>query len=188
MVPRHPRRAPQVARDDDLKSFDLTHLYAAWDFSVISSGGTSNTKFSDDDLADPALTMRDQAFKLVGSSTPVFRVTQHRHGRDRVPGLGSFQVPTFLTHCPKTQAAQFDSTDTAYCGAMNVDKHGLPLLERSTLSKGTWSNQLWADFICVMPHVDPVRGAGAADPLRPRPARRRDRGRGLPSWRGSRPT
>lgn len=138
----------------DLKGFDLSHLYAAWDFSVISSGGTSTTKFSDDDLADPALTMRDQAFKLVGSTTPVFRVTSVATVGTERQVSGSFQVPTFLTHCPKTQTAMFDSTDTAYCGAMNVDRHGLPLLEHSTLSKGTdrtWSNQIWANFICVMP-------------------------------------
>ena len=138
----------------DLASFDLSHLYAAWDFSVISSGGTSTKKFTDDDLADPALTMRDQAFKLVGSTTPVYRVSNVATVGTELQISGSFQVPTFLTHCPKTQTAMFDSTDTADCRAMNVDAHGLPLLEHSTLSKGAhpaWSNQLWANFICVLP-------------------------------------
>jgi hypothetical protein len=149
----------------DLTTFNLTHLYASWDFSVITSGGTSATHFADDDLADPALTMRDQAFKLVGSTTPVFRVaTVATVGTERQVS-GSFEVPTFLTHCPKTQKAMFDSTDTAYCGAMNDDKHGLPLLEHSTLSKGkspTWSNQLWANFICVMPTT--IASSGPALP------------------------
>ena len=138
----------------DLSSFNLPYLYAAWDFSVISSGGTSTTSFHAYDLADPALTMRDQAFKLVGSTTPVFRVTSVATVGTERQVSGSFQVPTFLTHCPKTQKAMFMSTDTGYCGAMNVDKHGLPLLEHSTLSKGkhpTWSNQIWANFICVLP-------------------------------------
>jgi len=150
---------------NDLKSFDVSHLYAAWDFSVISSGGTSTKTFHDDDLADPALTMRDQAFKLVGSTTPVYRVTNVATVGTERQVSGSFQVPTFLTRCPKVQKAMFMSTDTALCGAMHVDKHGLPLLEHSTLSKGahpTWSNQLWANFICVMPTT--ISSSGPALP------------------------
>jgi hypothetical protein len=139
---------------NDLRTFKLTHLYAAWDFSVISSGGTSSTRFSDDDLADPALTMRDQAFKLVGKTTPVYRIYSIATVGTERQISGSFQVPTFLTHCPTTQTAEFDSTDTAGCGAMHVNAHGLPLLEKSKLSTAktpTWSNQIWANFICVMP-------------------------------------
>jgi hypothetical protein len=36
---------------------------------------------------------------------------------------------------------------------MNVDKTGLPLVEKSTYSTATktWSNQVWANFICVLP-------------------------------------
>lgn len=150
---------------NDLKSFNLTNLYAAWDFSVISAGGTSTTKFSDDDLADPALTMRDQAFKLVGKTTPVYRIFSDAVVGSELQIAGSFQVPTFLTHCPTTQTAEFDSTNTANCGAMNLDKHGLPLLEPSTLSKGpdpTWSNQIWADFICVLPTS--IQSGGPAVP------------------------
>jgi hypothetical protein len=138
----------------DLVGLDLTHLYCAWDFSVISSGGTSTKHFSDDDLADPALTMRDQAFKLVGSTTPVYRVSSVATVGTELQVSGSFQVPTFLSGCPKATTAMFDSTDTAKCGAMHLDRHGLPLLEHSKLSKGahpTWSNQLWANFICVLP-------------------------------------
>ncbi len=146
----------------DLSSFNLTHLYAAWDFSVITAGGTSNTKFSDDDLADPALTMRDQAFKLVGTTTPVFRVTSDQVVGTELQISGSFQVPTFLQHCPTTQTAQFDSTNTANCGAMHLNSKGLPLLEKSKLTKGVWSNQIWADFICVMPTS--ISSAGAALP------------------------
>jgi hypothetical protein len=139
---------------NDLSSFKLTHLYAAWDFSVISSGGASTRKFSDNNLADPALTMRDQAFKLVGTTTPVFRIFSVATVGTERQVSGSFQVPTFLTHCPTKRTAMFDSTDTAGCGAVNVDAHGLPLVKKSTLSKGTsptWSNQIWANFICVMP-------------------------------------
>jgi hypothetical protein len=150
---------------NDLKAFDLTHLYAAWDFSVISSGGTSTKTFHSYDLADPALTMRDQAFKLVGSTAPVFRVTNVATVGTERQVSGSFQVPTFLTHCPKTQSAMFQSTDTGLCRSMNVDTHGLPLLEHSTLSKGahpTWSNQLWANFICVMPTT--ISSGGSALP------------------------
>ncbi|HLK45509.1 MAG TPA: hypothetical protein VKT18_05950, partial [Acidimicrobiales bacterium] len=146
----------------DLTSFDLSHLYVAWDFSVISAGGTSTTRFSDDDLADPALTMRDQAFKLVGSTTPVYRVTSAAVVGTEYQVSGSFQVPTFLTNCPTVQKAQFDSTDTANCGGMHVNKHGLPLVEPSKLVGGTWTNQLWADFICVMPTS--ISSSGAALP------------------------
>jgi hypothetical protein len=151
--------------NNDLKGFSLTHLYAAWDFSVISAGGTSTTKFSDDDLADPALTMRDQAFKLVGNTTPVYRIFSDSVQGSELQISGSFQVPTFLTHCPTATKAEFDSTDTGNCGAMNLDAHGLPLVEKSVLSKGpdpTWSNQIWADFICVLPTS--IQSGGAALP------------------------
>jgi hypothetical protein len=151
--------------DKDLKSFNQTHLYAAWDFSVISAGGTSTTKFSDNNLADPALTMRDQAFKLVGTTAPVYRIYSDQVVGTELQIAGSFQVPTFLTNCPSTQSAEFASTDTAQCGTMNVDKNGLPLLEKSTLSTGsspTWSNQIWANFICVLPTS--ISSAGPALP------------------------
>lgn len=149
--------------DTELKGFDVSHLYAAWDFSVISAGGTSSTKFSDDDLADPALTMRDQAFKLVGKTAPVYKIFSVATVGTELQVSGSFQVPTFLKGCPKTAlAGLFDSTDTANCGAMNVNAKGLPLLEKSKLSTGkdpTWSNQIWADFICVMPTSISSKGA-----------------------------
>jgi hypothetical protein len=154
MVPKSRGEYLKWLVDTDLKSFNLAHLYAAWDFSVITAGGTSTTKFSDDDLADPALTMRDQAFKLVGTTTPVYRVTSVATVGTELQISGSFQVPTFLSGCPKTQTAMFDSTNTAGCGTMSLDSHGLPKLVKSTLSKGkdpTWSNQIWADFICVLP-------------------------------------
>jgi hypothetical protein len=138
---------------NDLSSFSLTHLYAAWDFSVVSSGGTSSTKFADYNLADPALTMRDQAFKLVGKTTPVYRIFSVATVGTERQVSGSFQVPTFLARCPTKQTAMFNSTNTAGCGVMNLDKHGLPLLEKGTLSTSTktWSKQIWANFICVMP-------------------------------------
>ena len=137
--------------NNDLSSFNRTHLYAAWDFSVISSGGTSATKFSSSTLADPALTMRNQAFKLVGMTTPVFRIYSTKTVGTERQVSGSFQVPTFLTHCPTKQTAMFNSTNTSGCGAMNLDAHGLPLVRKGKLSKGTWSYQIWANFICVMP-------------------------------------
>jgi hypothetical protein len=156
---------------NDLHSFVLTHLYAAWDFSVISAGGASTTKFSDDDLADPALTMRDQAFKLVGSTTPVYKIDSDAVVGSELQIEGAFQVPTFLTGCPSSLTSKFDgtadisATNTADCGAMNVSKSGLPLLEPSKLSTGsdpTWSNQIWADFICVLPTS--IQSGGAALP------------------------
>ncbi len=150
---------------NDMRSFDLTHMYALWDFTVISAGGTSTTKFSDATLADPALTMRDQAFKLVGTTTPVYKIYSTAVVNTELQISGSFQVPTFLTHCPSALTAMFNSTDTGNCGAMNVDKHGLPLVEKSTLSKGTdptWSNQIWANFICVLPTS--IQTAGPALP------------------------
>jgi len=139
---------------NDLASFNLSHLYAAWDFTVISAGGTSTTKFSNSTLADPALTMRDQAFALVGKTKPVFTVYSSAVVGTELQISGAFQVPTFLTKCPSARTAMFNSTNTANCGAMNLDKNGLPLLEKSVLSKGgtpTWSNQIWANYICVLP-------------------------------------
>ena len=148
----------------DLANFDLSHLYAAWDFSVISAGGTSTTSFHSYDLADPALTMRNQAFKLVGAMTPVYRIFSSQVVGTELQVAGAFQVPTFLTKCPTTQTGEYGSTNTGKCGSMNIDAHGLPLLEKSTYSTktGTWSNQLWANFICVMPTA--IADAGPAQP------------------------
>jgi hypothetical protein len=157
--------------DNDLKTFDLTHLYAAWDFSVISAGGTSTTSFHDYDLADPALTMRDQAFKLVGTTTPVYKIDSDTVSDSELQIEGAFQVPSFLKGCPTTLTAQFDgtasisATNTGECGAMNLSANGLPKLEPSHLSSGpdpTWSNQIWADFICVLPTS--IQGGGPALP------------------------
>lgn len=148
----------------DLAGFDQSHLYAAWDFSVISAGGTSTTSFHSYDLADPALTMRDQAFKAVGTTTPVYTVTGSSVVGSELQITGAFQVPTFLTKCPTARTAEYDSTNTGGCGSMQVDRSGLPLLEKTTYSKtkGTWSNQIWANYICVLPTtIDP---AGPAQP------------------------
>jgi len=147
---------------NDLKGFNTTYLYAAWDFSVISAGGTSSTKFAAYDLADPALTMRNQAFKLVGKTAPVFKVYSSGVVGSEYRVTGTFQVPTFLNHCPTALAYVYNSTNTAFCGAMHTDKKGLPLLDKSVLSKGAWSNQIWANFICVMPTS--IQGGVAAQP------------------------
>jgi hypothetical protein len=149
----------QYVKTTELKTFTLTNLYEAWDFTVISGGGTLN-KLAASNLADPALTMRQQAFAALGARTPAFKVTSaftNTNGDWQVDGI--FQVPTFLQNCPTTLTYAFTSnaadlaTNTGNCGAMNLDKNHLPLLEKTAYSTSakSWSNQLWADFICVMP-------------------------------------
>ena len=147
----------------ELKTLDLTHLYVAWDFTVATGGGDLK-KLSAANIADPALTMRQQAYALVGKSAPVFTVTNvsvNSNNERQVEGM--FQVPTFLKNCPAPGGGAYGSTNTASCGSLNADKNGLPLLVKSTYSKTTktWSNQLWANFICVMPQTP---GATPATP------------------------
>ncbi|MEI8126682.1 MAG: hypothetical protein WCG86_02575 [Actinomycetota bacterium] len=151
----------------DLKSLNTSHLYAAWDFTVATGGGNLS-KLSASNIADPALSMRQQAYKLVGTTTPVFQVTGtsvNGNGERQVTGI--YQVPTFLKNCPTTGNAMFGSTDTSKCESMSTDKSGLPALIPSTLTAASaghaavWTNQLWANFICVMPQT---MGSVAATP------------------------
>jgi len=153
---------------NDLKGFDLAGLYAAWDFTVISGGGNLS-RLSASNLADPALAMRQQAFALVGKTAPVFKVTHvfvNGNAEREVDGI--FQVPTFLKGCAATGTAMFGSTNTGTCGAMSTTANHLPKLVKSTYVKATssvpahWTNQIWANFICVMPQT--LSGAGPALP------------------------
>jgi hypothetical protein len=152
----------------DLAGFNLTHLYVAWDFTVISGGGNL-LALSASNLADPALSMRQQAFKLVGTTAPVFKVTNvfvNSNSEREVDGM--FQVPTFLKSCAAPGGGMFGSTNTGTCGAMSVASNHLPKLVGSTYVKATsttpasWTNQIWADFICVMPQT--VSSSGPAIP------------------------
>ena len=152
----------------DLKGFDLRHLYAAWDFTVISGGGNL-AKLSASNLADPALSMRQQAFATVGKTSPVFKVTNvfvNGNAEREVDGI--FQVPTFLKGCAIAGTAMFGSTNTGTCGSMSTGKNHLPKLIKSTYVKATatksahWTGQIWANFICVMPQT--LSSAGPALP------------------------
>lgn len=144
-------------------AFDLSKLYASWDFTVAAAGGNLK-KLSAANLADPALTMREQAYKLIGKTAPSFRVTSTYDNGTVHEVNGSFQVPTFLKTCPSTQTAEYQSTNTSQCGAMNVDKNGLPVLVASTrnATTGVWGNQIWANFRCVMPST--INPSGPAAP------------------------
>jgi hypothetical protein len=132
---------------NDLKGLNTSSLYAAWDFTVISGAGSSTSKFTQGSLADAGLTMRDQAFKSVGTKAPVFRVTNVSDNTLVHEVDGSFLVPTFLKACPTTQTAEYQSTNTSNCSSMNLDKNGLPLLVPDA------TRQIWANFICVMPET-----------------------------------
>jgi len=149
----------------DLAGFSLQHLYAAWDFTVITGGGNL-AKLSASNLADPALTMRQQAFKLVGTTAPVFTVTKvFVNGNAEREIDGTFQVPTFLKNCPSVGTADFGSTNTGQCGSMQTTANHLPALIKSTYVKATkttpahWTGQLSANFICVLPQTLSTSGA-----------------------------
>ena len=147
-----------------ISGLDLSHLYVTWDFTVAAGGGNLS-KLSAANLADPALSMREQAYKLVGKTDPVFRVTTVTDNGTKREIDGSFQVPTFLKNCPTTQALAYQSTNTSQCGDMNVNsKTHLPSLVASTYNKTTktWSGQVWANFRCVMPSS--IQGGVAAAP------------------------
>ena len=150
-------------KNSDRTAFNLTNLYASWDFTVAAGGGNVK-KLDASNLADPAITMREQAYKLVGKTAPSFRVTNVSDNGTVHEVDGSFQVPTFLKNCPTTQTANYQSTDTSQCRAMNTDKKNLPLLLASTrnATTGVWSNQIWANFRCVMPST--ISSAGPAAP------------------------
>jgi hypothetical protein len=148
----------------DLKSFDTSHLYVAWDFTVATGGGDLK-KLSASNLADPALTMRQQAYALVGKTAPVFKVVGTSiNGNGEYQVTGMYQVPTFLKNCPAAGGGDYGSTNTGGCAGMNVDKNGLPLLVPSSYNATTktWSNQIWANFICVLPATP---GATPATPV-----------------------
>lgn len=135
----------------DLSSFDLGHLYVAWDFTVISSGGTTTGNYSAHTLADPSLTMRHQAFAQVGTTAPVFTVTHTAVKGTELQITGRYQVPTFLSGCPSIRSAVYHSTNTSACGSMRLDSSGLPQVLVSSHTKGVWTHQIWANFICVLP-------------------------------------
>ena len=147
-----------------IPGIDLSKLYLTWDFTVAAGGGNLS-KLSAANLADPALSMREQAYKLVGKTAPVFRVTNVSDNGTKREVDGSFQVPTFLKNCPTTQTLAYQSTNTSACGEMNTNaKTHLPVLLASKQDKTThvWSNQVWVNFRCVMPSA--IQESGPASP------------------------
>lgn len=106
--------------------------YMAWDFTVASELS----------IAEPALTMRDQAYKtLKKNGAPPFTVTSVTTSGGVRTVEGTFQVPLFLK----------SATNSSW---MKVNSKGLP--EKN--GKLTWP----ANFICVMPST--IQSGGPALP------------------------
>jgi hypothetical protein len=85
----HQRADVALLRHDGVS---LSGLYLAWDFTVASR----------QNLTQPALTMRNRAFALLGSRAPSFRVTKVVVDPPDNPSLareitGTFSVPNFLS-------------------------------------------------------------------------------------------
>jgi hypothetical protein len=104
---------------------DVGDLYLAWEFTVAS----------EESLSGRLLSMRDQAYTLLGDAAPEFTVTaQTDEGPVRTID-GEFEVPSFLTG------------DGGPGSTITLGDHGLPILARN--------QPMTAAFRCVVPLVAP---------------------------------
>ncbi len=140
------RHIQSVLRTDLKPILGSAIPYLAWDFTVISAQSSST----------PALTMRNLAYKWLGTHHLAYQGTMKTSAANFAPAFtvtssvenggtrdihGTFQVPLFLK-------------DTSVFSAMTLDGKGLPAVNGSK----TWT----ANFICVLPST--LNAAGPAMP------------------------
>jgi len=116
-------------------------LYLAWDFTTQSSDST----------AGRLLTIRDDAFDILGAAAPAFTVDTVTNAP--AAGIfryvdGTFQVPLYLTGTGESGSG------------LKVDANGVPI--RNTAGSGNFT----AAYRCIIPNTATTGGAAPAVPAR----------------------